>query len=90
MMSTRFEGVLLPWLLNGARSGVKFVLDIDINTPPFENLNEVGTCTCGLVHLEVGSAHQGAPPQPVTIHVDSPDDNGILCFTRASEGQKTR
>jgi len=60
----------------------KVVLDIDINTPPCENLNEVGTSSCGLVHPEAES-QQVAPLQPITIDVDALDDDVILCSPRA-------
>jgi len=61
----------------------KVVLDIDINTLPCENLDEVGTSSRGLVHPETELAQQGAPSQPITIDVDSLDDDVILCSPRA-------
>lgn len=68
----------------------KVVLDIDINTPPCENLDEVGTSSHGLVHPEAESAQQVAPLQPVTIDVDSLDDDVILCSPRAFAEAKNK
>lgn len=59
----------------------KVALDIDINTPPCANVNEVGTSSH--VHLEAEAAPQVAPPHPVTIDVDSLDDDVILVSPRA-------
>ncbi|KAJ8447924.1 hypothetical protein Cgig2_012059 [Carnegiea gigantea] len=68
----------------------KIVLDIDINTPPCENLNEVGTSSCGLVHPEAESAQQVAPLQPISIDVDALDDDVILCSPRAFAEAKNK
>jgi len=61
----------------------KMVLDVDLNAPPYENCNEVGTSSHASVVLGVPSVQPGAPPQPVAIDVDSIDDDVILSSPRA-------
>jgi len=61
----------------------KMVLDVDLNAPPYENCNEVGTSSHAPVVREVPSIQQGPPPQPVAIDVDCIDDDVILSSPRA-------
>uniref|UniRef100_A0A7C9B2D7 RING-type domain-containing protein n=1 Tax=Opuntia streptacantha TaxID=393608 RepID=A0A7C9B2D7_OPUST len=61
----------------------KMVLDVDLNAPPYENCNEVGTSSHASAVLGVPSVQPGAPPQPIAIDVDSIDDDVILSSPRA-------
>lgn len=61
----------------------KMVLDVDLNAPPIECCNDVGTSSRAHLTLEVPSGQQGPPPQPVAIDVDSIDDDVILSSPRA-------